>query len=166
MNEPRSNRTPAAPEVYIASSQSAMRVPRKRIGELVAFVARSENRTVREVDIAVVDSAHMAALNRQWRGRRGTTDVLSFDLTDPLDDALAAEIVVCGPVAAEQAPRHGHGPQRELMLYVVHGLLHLLGYDDDAPDRADVMHAREEELLDRFLGGPRSGSPTTSPACS
>ncbi len=128
-----------------------MRVPRKKIAALVAFVARVQGVPIGEVDIAVVSGSEIAAHNRRWMGRAGRTDVISFDLSDESADRLVAQLIVCGEVAAQQGPLRGTGPQRELLLYVLHGLLHLMGYDDTSTGAAAEMHAREEEILDEFL---------------
>ncbi|HUS90688.1 MAG TPA: rRNA maturation RNase YbeY [Phycisphaerae bacterium] len=145
------SRRSASPVVSVSSSQRAVRVPRKRIAELVAFVARAERAPAAQVDVAVVGAEEIASLNRRYLRHAGPTDVLSFDLSAPGDEELTAQVVVCGPVAvAEAAARHLR-PQHELMLYVVHGLLHLLGHDDGTACDAERMHAREEELLGEFL---------------
>lgn len=132
-----------------------MRVPRKSLAELIALVSRREGARVAEVDVAVVDRGRIARLNRRWLGRAGATDVISFDLSDGGEGPLVAQLVVCGDVAVSQARRRGEGVQRELMLYVVHGLLHLMGYDDRTPRRARRMRGRQEELLAEFLQGRR-----------
>ena len=138
--------------MVVSSWQRAMRVPRKRIVELVRHVAAAEGARLGHVDVAVVSSRRIAALNRRYLGRRGATDVLSFDLSDDASGAgLTAQIVVSGDLAARQGRSRGTGPQRELLLYVVHGLLHLLGYDDRTPRQAGRMRARQEELLGEFL---------------
>ena len=142
---------PPQPHVAISSTQRAVRVPRKRLAELVRFVAAEERVRAAEVDLAVVTSAQMAALNRRYLRRAGPTDVLSFDLSDDPAEGIRAQIVVCGDIAARQALRRGHTAQQELMLYVVHGLLHLIGcYEDASPQAAARMHARQEELLEAF----------------
>jgi len=144
------------PVVRISSHQSALRVPRKRIAELIAFVVRRERAAVAEVNVAAVTGRRIAALNRRWLGRRGTTDVMSFDLSGPGEPGVVAEIIVCGDAAAREGRRRG-GVQRELLLYVAHGLLHLLGYDDTTPRAAARMHARQKELLEAFLRRQRGG---------
>jgi len=141
----------AKPKVLISSTQRAVRVPRKKLSELVAFVARREGLRVAEVDLAIVASREMAGLNRRYLARAGATDVLSFDLSEAPRGGLSAQVVVCGDVAAAQAAARGLAVQRELMLYVVHGLLHLMGYEDASIRGAAKMHAREEELLEAFL---------------
>jgi len=154
--------------VTVSSSQRAVRVMPRRVAALAEFVARREGFRLGAIDLAVVGRREIVALNRRWLGHDRPTDVLSFDLSDAgrpgartggrMADStrtsgagLCAQIVVCGEVAAEQARRRRLPPQRELMLYVVHGLLHLMGYNDHTARAAARMHAREEELLLMFL---------------
>ncbi len=147
------------PTVAIASAQQAVRVPRKRIAALAARLARQEGVRLAHVDVAVVTAGEMAALNRRYLGQTGATDVLSFDMSDEFSDDLAAQIIVCGDVAARQAPRHGQSAARELLLYVAHGLLHLTGYDDATPPLAARMHARAERLVaDVYQPAKRRGA--------
>ena len=139
------------PTVHICSSQKTLRVPRRKITRLVAFVARNEGATLLDADIAVVGADEMAQLNERYHGYVGPTDVLSFDLSGPRDAGLSAEIIVCSDVALAEAAKRGGRPQNELLLYIVHGLLHLMGYDDTAGRaEAEWMHARETQLLDAF----------------
>lgn len=134
----------------ISSTQNAVRVPRQKIRQLVELVARQERQPLAEVDIALVNSEQMAQMNYQYLRHRGDTDVLSFDLSDGQTPGICAQLVICGDVAARQGPLHGTSAQRELLLYVVHGLLHMMGYDDQTIRGAAAMHAREDELLDEF----------------
>jgi len=139
------------PIVNICSSQTALRVPRTKITALVGFVARREHVAVGEVDVAVVSRREMAYLNRRYLSRAGATDVLSFDLSGASQEGLVAQLIVCGDVAVRQAKALGVGPQRELLLYVVHGLLHVMGCRDGATGAAAKMCARQKQLLEDFL---------------
>jgi len=161
-----------------SSSQQTLRVPRKTIQRLIAFVARAEGVRWAQVDIVVVGSNEMAGHNRRFLGHRGPTDVISFDLTDdpPTHDestathhrqgprsgrgGLAAQLIVCADVAKTQGPHHGLSPTRELLLYIIHGLLHVIGYDDQNIRHAAKMHAREDELLREFLRTPQTQKTT------
>jgi probable rRNA maturation factor len=140
------------PKVAISSAQKALRVGRKAIAELVAFVSAAQGYRVADADIAVVDSAKMAELNRRYLRHAWATDVLSFDLSQAPKIGLSVQLIVCGDVAAAEAASRGLTPSRELMLYIVHGLLHVMGYEDESIRGAVRMRARQEELLDRFLG--------------
>ena len=99
------------------------------------------------LSVAIVGGQEMAALHSQYKQIDGPTDVLSFDLGGG-DGPLDAELVLCRDVAIEQAGARGHAARLELLLYAVHGLLHVLGYDDATADHAAAMHRREDELLE------------------
>jgi probable rRNA maturation factor len=142
------------PKVAISSTQKAIRVPRKGIADLVAFVSSAEGYRIADADIAVVDSAKMAELNRRYLRHAGATDVLSFDLSETPKIGLSVQLIVCGDVAAAEAGSRGLTPVRELLLYVVHGLLHLMGYEDESIRGSVRMQARQEELLEQFLNRP------------
>ncbi len=141
------------PEVSILSKTAAVRVPRRQLERLVRFVARQQGQAVAAIDLAVVDRKEMAALNRRYLGGAGCTDVLSFDLSEAGRTGIVAQIILCGELAARQAGLRGHAVSGELMLYVVHGLLHLMGYEDGTAAGAARMHAREDELLSGFGAG-------------
>jgi probable rRNA maturation factor len=117
-----------------------------------------------EVAIALVTDPHIRKLNRQYRGKDAPTDVLSFPAGDdgfPGPRAADAgprflgDIVIARGVARRQAKAAGHAYRIELRVLALHGFLHLLGYDHDAPDDHGRM-ARAEARL-RRLGGLREG---------
>jgi probable rRNA maturation factor len=154
------------PNVLISSTQRAVRVDRPRMARLLRFVAREEGQRLGQIDLAVVGKDEIASHNDRWLRHAGATDVLSFDLSEG-GGGVSGQLIVCGEIAAEQARLRGLPAQEELMLYVVHGLLHLCGYDDLAVRAAARMHAREEELLREFLararGKTRIKAQTTEP---
>jgi probable rRNA maturation factor len=128
-------------------------VERGVLTQLVRFVAQAEGQRLGQIDLAIVGKSEITAHNRRWLRHDRATDVISFDLSGETP-GLCGQLIVCGEVAAEQAGLRGLPARQELMLYVVHGLLHLMGYDDDAIRAAAKMHAREEELLREFLAKP------------
>lgn len=100
------------------------------------------------LSIVVVGRRAMSQLHERHRGQRGPTDVLTFDLgADRRRRLVEGDIVVCGDVAARRTGRRGRAFRAELALYVVHGVLHLAGYDDHDPAGFRRMHAREDALL-------------------
>lgn len=123
----------------------------RRLLERVArHVATAEGFTTGSLSIAVVGRRAMATLHTRYAGAPGATDVLAFDLgSDRRAATLDAEIVVCADVARRAARRRGGAPAvyAELALYVVHGVLHVAGYDDHTPTGFARMHAREDDLL-------------------
>jgi probable rRNA maturation factor len=115
-----------------------------------------------QLGVAVVDAAEMARLHQRYLGLRSATDVLTFDLRgnpgespgDVPGAELDGDLVICLPVAVKQSALRGHAARLEVLLYALHGLLHLLGYDDHRPAAAARMHAREDQLLRRAGHGP------------
>lgn len=102
-----------------------------------------------ELNLAVVDDGQISELHGQYLGIAGTTDVLTFDLRDDPGQPVQGDIVVCMDEARRQAQDRGHDTRLELLLYAVHGLLHLLGEDDHDPADYEKMHKREDDLLTR-----------------
>lgn len=100
-----------------------------------------------EARVKVVGDSEMALAHELHKNVPGTTDVLTFDLEPDDDTLLDADILVCADEAARQGERLGHAPERELLLYIIHGVLHCAGYDDTDEASARAMHRREDELL-------------------
>jgi len=101
------------------------------------------------VSVGVVDDAEMRRLNAKFLHRRGNTDCLSFDLSDETgpDGPRVFDLIVNGELAVREAARREHAAEAELALYVVHGLLHQLGFDDATAEQAARMHRMEDEIL-------------------
>jgi rRNA maturation RNase YbeY len=109
-----------------------------------------------EVSVLAVDEAEMAELNHSYRGKTGPTDVLSFALNEgeggEAQEYWLGDIVVCPAVAARQAAEAGHSAERETCWLLVHGLLHLLGYDHErGAAEARIMRDKEQWLLSNLL---------------
>lgn len=108
-----------------------------------------------EICLRLVDEAEMASLNLAWRGKTGPTNVLSFpaDLPSELNLPLLGDIVICSPVVAREALAQGKPARAHWAHLLVHGSLHLLGYDHIDPEEARAMEALETRLL-ATLGFP------------
>lgn len=107
-----------------------------------------------EVRARIVGDDDMAALHARHSGIEGTTDVLTFDLRELPGAPLDTDIVACLDVARRESAQRGHSPERELLLYILHGALHCLGFDDHTDEGFDAMHAAEDELLAAAGVGP------------
>jgi len=112
-----------------------------------------------EVGLLFTDSETVQRLNRDYRGVDEATDVLAFSMLPPEggDSSFVVppdgithlgEVIVCYPRAVEQAQEQGHSVDRELALLIIHGILHLLGYDHEKAEEEAKMRAREKELLE------------------
>jgi probable rRNA maturation factor len=125
------------------------------IKALVGNIVHTERGTG-DYDIALhlVGDDTIRALNHEHRGLDAPTDVLSFPLTGtafvlpPDQPANLGDVVVSYPRAVAQASEFGHSIEREMAYLVAHGVLHVLGYDHEAPDEQRVMRQREEEALE------------------
>ena len=137
-----------------------------RVREIAAAVLRAERIRDALVSIAFVSPRHIARINARHLGHRGSTDVIAFALsrasrTTP-PEPVVGDIYVAPDVARANAARFGTGVRQELARLIVHGTLHILGYDHpDGDDRiASPMWRRQEHLLRstpirRALGGVR-----------
>jgi rRNA maturation RNase YbeY len=103
-----------------------------------------------ELGILLVGSKIMAQVNQDFLGHEGSTDVITFDHRDNAQGPLFGELYICAAVAVEQAARFKTSWQEELARYVIHGVLHLLGYDDLSPEPRRVMKRKEGQLLRRL----------------
>jgi len=103
-----------------------------------------------ELSIALVDDESIAQLNLSYRGKNGPTDVLSFSLLEgeqaAYRGALLGDVVISLNTALRQAEQLGQSPDEELARLLIHGVLHLLGYDHVEAEEARRMQAEEERL--------------------
>src|SRR5687768_14096607 len=104
------------------------------------------------MSVALVGDRRMAALHERFIGIAGPTDVLTFELDhDARGGVTAGEVVVCVPHALREARRRGSRARDEVLLYALHGMLHLCGYDDRTDRDFVKVHRREDQIL-RALG--------------
>jgi probable rRNA maturation factor len=106
-----------------------------------------------KITLAFVNNPHIHRLNKQFLDHDEPTDVLTFPYTEPGAKKMEGEVVIGYEVAAENAVDRGIPVEHELLLYVIHGCLHLCGYDDKSAKAAKEMRAKEREYL-RRLGLP------------
>jgi len=111
------------------------------------------------LNLLVLGDAAMGELHAEYHGDPSPTDVLSFDLRDTTDGLLEGDLALCVDEAGRRAAERGHPVRDEVLLYAVHGLLHLLGEDDHTPADYAHMHAREDALLTAIGVGPRFAVP-------
>lgn len=120
---------------------------------------------LRELSVALVGDRRMSALHEQFLGIAGPTDVLTFPLeVDGRGRPLSGEVVVCVPEARRRAKEQAVAVERELLLYALHGLLHLCGYDDRTDRAFRVMHRTEDQILTRLGVGPVYAPARSAPA--
>ncbi len=165
---------PRGATTVVANEQADVAIDEAAVARLASEVLRVLGvAELVELSVVFVDEATIANLNSRYRGREGPTDVLSFAIDEPDQGALEAprrpedgqlrpsllgDVVICPAVAARAAASHAgdRGGQHrgevgdEVALLLIHGILHIRGYDHEADEDAEQMEAREAELLARY----------------
>ena len=135
--------------VQIAKDFKDIDVNMPRLKKLVKAVCTRFKLSKATVSIAIVDDAEIRNVSKQFLNRSSTTDCLSFNLSDN-DAQKSFELVVNAEKAVKEANLRGHSSEAELALYVTHGLLHNLGFDDSTQGQAKKMHDTEDEILQQL----------------
>jgi len=115
-----------------------------------------------EISLVFTDSETVRRLNRDYRGVDEPTDVIAFNMLPQKETTTSfvlppdgitrlGEIIISYPQAVEQAKEQGHSVEHELALLIIHGILHLLGYDHEKPEEEKRMRGKEQELLEKCL---------------
>lgn len=149
-------------EIEVNRQQTSMAVSTNWIVEIVRRTLSTEEVASASVGILVVDHQRMHELNRQYLNHDYPTDVLSFPLHESSSAAttrrIEGEIIISAEMAVERCAEFDHAPHQELALYLIHGLLHLCGYDDHDPSEKEKMTIRQFEILERVPLAPASDS--------
>jgi probable rRNA maturation factor len=138
-------------EVFVANEQDVP-VDEARLSSLARHSLIAEQvEDEAELSVLLVTREHMRQLNARFAGEDRATDVLAFPMMEDEEEALLlGDVVICPRVAGRNAQRLGHSLVRELDVLLVHGTLHLLGYDHQGTEDAAEMDDRLNELLDSF----------------
>jgi probable rRNA maturation factor len=138
-------------QVDVTLSPGAPAVDIERLERLLRFAAHHEKVNESEVGIWVNTDAEIADLHERYLGIEGSTDVMSFPAAEsPVREGYLGDIAVSYETAARQAKEAQHAQGREIAYLTLHGLLHLLGYEDRSPEQRSRMIARQDALLAAF----------------
>lgn len=142
----RSSSTRAAKRISVHMGRCVRGLTPARIRQAVR--AALSGRTVESLSVAVVDDATIAGLHERYMNQSGATDVLSFDLRDDArTEGIEGEIVVSADTARAVAARLGLSERQEVLRYVIHGALHLAGWDDASAGQRSRMRREENRVL-------------------
>jgi len=154
--------TTAPYQIEIQNSQNHLSIDETQLQEAVRYLLQSEQVQQAEISLAIVDNPTMRKLNKQYLAHDYDTDVLSFllecqtaDVPESTDlrgagKSLEGEVIVSAEMAISMADEFHWAPEHEFLLYVVHGLLHLCGYDDLSEEELKLMRIREQQILDHW----------------
>jgi probable rRNA maturation factor len=134
-------------DITVKNLQSKIPIPVSRIKTTAEKAVRQLKQTeaIAMLSIVFVGPQRMRTINRTYLGHDYVTDVITFNLEE------AGEIIVCPEVAQKNAKRYKNSTSQELLLYVIHGILHLSGYDDHKPSDIQKIRFMEQELLKKVL---------------
>ena len=132
-------------EISVTVAHQELEFDPSLIEHLVSRVAEGEDQCIRQLEVTLMSAEELRELNRSWRKADYDTDVLSFSLSD--GNALDGEIYVSLDFARTHCQTYGATYAEEVCRYIVHGMLHLLGYKDDTVRGARTMRRKEDEYL-------------------
>jgi probable rRNA maturation factor len=132
--------------IHITNRQKTLKLDRRRIRQAATAILRDAGISEATISIAIVDDATIAGLHEQFLDDPEPTDVLSFVL-ERSEETLEGEVVASADTAAAYSPRYHSTPEDELLRYVIHGTLHLVGYDDTTPRQRAIMRKKERGYL-------------------
>lgn len=134
-------------ELQIATQQDS--VPSKESFVSWSRAALRDEREQAEIVIRLVDEDEVQGLNREYRGKDKPTNVLSFpsNLPEIVNSDLLGDLVICVPVVLRESQEQGKTPEAHWAHMVVHGVLHLIGYDHQNEDEAKTMERLEGEVM-------------------
>lgn len=171
MTPPTTDSAQQSITIDVTDTQSHLKVDHARIRGLAERTLRDHDVAWAGISIVIVDNPAIRTINARHLNHDWPTDVITFPISDADDDQLNGELVVSAEMAVKTASEIGVDPADELALYVVHGLLHLCGYDDVSESDQVKMRLAESEALHKFgianpfdlIGCPaREGSSWTS----
>ena len=135
--------------VDVMVNSTSTQLPEQTDLEQWVAAAVAQHRDEAEVSVLIVDTEEGAELNEQWRGKQGATNVLSFPsgLPAELNLPLLGDLIICAPVVEREAQEQSKALQAHWAHMMIHGTLHLLGYDHIIEAEAEEMEALETKIL-------------------
>ncbi len=130
--------------IRIFNDTNRKRIPKKKLTDTIANVLNYFNKTI-DISIILVDEQTIFELNKNFLKHNFVTDVISFDLSD--DITYMGEIYICLNQAEKQAKEFKVSLQNEILRLAIHGVLHILGFDDKTPQKKKEMHKLENFFL-------------------
>lgn len=145
------------PEISILNLQRKVRLSLSRLGAWTGKILKELGRRRIRLSLAVVDDSQISRLHHRFLGVKGPTDVLAFSQTEgkafPGGGTLfLGDVAVSVETARRAGPEFGNRWDEELLLYITHGVLHLMGYQDSTARRKAKMDNRQEKVLEKVLG--------------
>jgi len=138
--------------IHVEDNQTDLAIDILTVKKIVDTVIAYEGRTCDEVSIYFVDMPQICAIHEQFFDDASPTDCISFPMDEPDEEGhlILGDIFVCPEAAIDYTASNGNNPFRETTLYIVHGLLHLMGYDDIEEEEQSAMRDAEKRHMDHL----------------
>lgn len=144
-------------KIHIENQQKLIKIDRKKIRSAVTALLRQENCTDKELDITLVDDPMIQVINKQYLGKDKPTNVISFSLQEGefgnINPHLLGNIIISVETAGRDAQKGGLSFDEEIVFLIIHGFLHLIGYDhvNTSASNARKMKRKEKELFQTLM---------------
>ncbi|MDD5585053.1 MAG: rRNA maturation RNase YbeY [Candidatus Omnitrophica bacterium] len=138
-------------KLKVLDQQGVRTIDQPKLQRQLRSVLRLLGLSSKCVSFLLCDNAFIRRLNKRYLRRNSSTDVIAFSLEDTWDPAYLGEVVVSVEKAVCVAGNFGNSWEQELMLYCIHGILHLLGYDDTTQSKRRIMEAKQEEIMSKLF---------------
>ena len=137
-------------KIDIQNLQSVAKIDKNKVTECADYVLKAMGESDAELSLVLVNDMHIRNLNWKYRRNDSATDVLAFPMRDSrrLSGVILGDVVISVETAKREAKKRKKDLQDELDLYFVHGILHLLGYDDEKIRKRKKMKEKEKELME------------------
>jgi len=137
-------------KIDIQNLQSVAKIDKNKVIECAGYVLKAMGESDAELSLMLVNDMHIRNLNWKYRRNDSATDVLAFPMRDSrrLSGVILGDVVISVETAKREAKKRKKDLQDELDLYFVHGILHLLGYDDEKIRKRKKMKQKEKELME------------------
>lgn len=137
--------------IDIRDLQDKVKIDRRKITKCAEVVLKKMNEGRAELSLLFVNDSYIKRLNRKYRNVDSKTDVLAFPMREGYDfrenSLILGDVVISAETAKREARKRKIDVQKEILFYLVHGMLHLLGYKDEAPKDRKVMILKQSGLL-------------------
>ncbi|MFA6118969.1 MAG: rRNA maturation RNase YbeY [Parachlamydiales bacterium] len=140
-------------EIIIIDDQVSMKLENKIIGKLVKLILKKENIITDEVILNFVNEQKIKELHLKYFNDPTLTDCISFPIDSPnekVNHHVLGEVFICPATALKYAKTHKKDPKSELALYIIHTILHLIGYDDIKENDIKIMREKEKQYLSLY----------------
>lgn len=135
--------------IELRNSQKSLDIEEASVTELCRFVLEEAGFAGCDLSVSLIEDKEITRLNDYYFGKSRPTDVISFPMEEEVRDGmLLGDVVVCVPQAVRAAAERGLPVEEELSLYLIHGILHLLGQRDNAPAERQRMEKRQQAILE------------------